>query len=56
MSSPSLAGRIAKGKREFEDLTLIVQDLRGWIELEIPVIEDGNSFGLSSPLSSLGSY
>lgn len=31
--------------REHEALHMIVQDLRIWLELEIPVIEDGNSFG-----------
>ncbi|CAD6565410.1 MAG: hypothetical protein TREMPRED_001166 [Tremellales sp. Tagirdzhanova-0007] len=31
--------------QEHEDLNMLVQDLKIWLELEIPVIEDGNSFG-----------
>jgi hypothetical protein len=34
--------------REHEDLHSVIQDLRVWLELEIPLIEDGNSFGRSS--------
>jgi hypothetical protein len=30
----------------------MIQDLRVWLELEIPVIEDGNSFGPSFRVSS----
>jgi hypothetical protein len=26
---------------------MITQDLRVWLEMEIPVVEDGNSFGTS---------
>lgn len=32
--------------REQEDLHLLVTILKMWLELEIPVIEDGNSFGM----------
>lgn len=32
---------------EQEDLGVISQDLQVWLDLEIPVIEDGNSFGRS---------
>ncbi|WVW86909.1 hypothetical protein I302_108964 [Kwoniella bestiolae CBS 10118] len=31
--------------RELEDLHMLAQDLKVWLELEIPVVEDGNSFG-----------
>lgn len=31
--------------REHEDLYLMMMDLRVWLELEIPLVEDGNSFG-----------
>ncbi|WVQ95800.1 hypothetical protein IAU59_002899 [Kwoniella sp. CBS 9459] len=31
--------------QELEDLQMLCQDLKVWLELEIPVIEDGNSFG-----------
>ncbi len=31
--------------REHEELNLLCVDLRMWLELEIPLIEDGNSFG-----------
>jgi hypothetical protein len=32
-------------RREYEELQMITQDLRIWLELEVPLIEDGNSFG-----------
>jgi hypothetical protein len=35
--------------REHEDLHAMVQELRVWLELEIPLVEDGNSFGKSPP-------
>ncbi|WVQ78930.1 hypothetical protein IAT38_001022 [Cryptococcus sp. DSM 104549] len=31
--------------KELEDMHCLTQDLRLWLELEVPVIEDGNSFG-----------
>ncbi|OCF33557.1 hypothetical protein I317_03582 [Kwoniella heveanensis CBS 569] len=31
--------------KELEELQMLCQDLKVWLELEIPVIEDGNSFG-----------
>ncbi|OCF61976.1 hypothetical protein L486_01642 [Kwoniella mangroviensis CBS 10435] len=31
--------------QELEDLHMLAQDLKVWLEMEIPVIEDGNSFG-----------
>ncbi|WVF68247.1 hypothetical protein IAT40_003012 [Kwoniella sp. CBS 6097] len=31
--------------KELEELQMVCQDLKVWLELEIPVIEDGNSFG-----------
>ncbi|ORY34732.1 proteasome activator pa28 [Naematelia encephala] len=36
---------IALSIKEHEDLHIIVQDLRIWLELEVPIIEDGNHFG-----------
>ena len=39
--------RGADGSREYVDMGIIGQDLRIWLELEIPLIEDGNSFGRS---------
>ncbi|WRT69716.1 uncharacterized protein IL334_006706 [Kwoniella shivajii] len=31
--------------KELEELHLLSQDLKVWLEMEIPVVEDGNSFG-----------
>lgn len=45
-------------QREYLDMHLICQDLRVWLDLEIPLIEDGNSFGEckgATPSDSAGS-
>ncbi|WWC73677.1 uncharacterized protein I206_107649 [Kwoniella pini CBS 10737] len=31
--------------KELEELHMLAQDLKVWLEMEIPVVEDGNSFG-----------
>lgn len=38
--------------REYEDLHMLIMDLRIWLELEIPTINDGDMFG-QSPLLML---
>jgi len=47
--------RLETDHREHEDLHMITQDLRIWLELEIPLVEDGNSFGESPSLLTVSS-